>query len=159
MCYKTTVAQCVDGYRVYLSRRNQQTLQSHCENETDLVPESSSGGRFLQSPHYSCEKPPYNKYHNSEFCLYDISIPDCPSGRVIVDNELHYTQELEQRQRYHICSDYVQLFTDSTASDRYCDTELSRIKLELPTTQFTALFWADISFNKLGFKLRVSCVN
>ena len=156
------MAQCADGYRVYLNRRNLETLQLSCPNETNVAPISPSGGRFLQSPRYDCRKGAGNKffmYRRSDFCLYDISISDCPSGRVLIDNGLHYTQEIERRQRYHMCSDYLQFFTNSTTSDRFCDSELSRIKLELPVTQFTALFWTDTSVNRLGFKLRVSCLD
>lgn len=161
MCYKTTVLQCEDGYRVYLNKRNLEKLQSNCANETDAVPTSPSGDRILQSPRYGCRKPHYDKffpYRRNEFCLYDISVPNCPSGRVIVHNNEHYTQELEQRQRYRICSDYLQLFTESTAYSRYCESELSRINLEIPATHFTALFWTDTSVNELGFRLSVSCV-
>lgn len=154
------MAQCDDGYRVYLNRRNLESLQLSCPNETNDVPISPLGGRFLQSPRYDCRKGADNKflmYRRSDFCLYDISIADCPSGRILIDNELHNVQEIERRQRYHMCSDYLQIFTNSTTTDRFCDSELSRIKLELPVTQFTALFWTDTSVNKLGFKLRVSC--
>ena len=167
MCYRTTVAQCEDGYHIYLNKRNLETLQMSCPNETNEIPlsSSSSAARFLQSPRYSCQKPPYGRrdnlftYRKSDFCLYDIFIPDCPSGRVVIENKMHYTQELERRHRYHICSDYLQFYFNATASKRYCDTELSRIELEIPTTHFRALFWTDTSFNKLGFKLRVSCVH
>jgi hypothetical protein len=165
VCYKTTVVQCADGYRVYLNRRNQERLQFSCPNETITVPLSPSGERFLQSPRYDCRKVMYGtrnkffRYRKSDFCLYDVSIADCPSGRVVIDNELHNMQEVERRQRFHMCSDYLQFFTNTTASDRYCDSELSRLKLELPVTRFTALLWTDTSINKLGFKLRVSCMD
>lgn len=165
VCYKTTVLQCGDGYRIYLNKRNFQKLQSKCPNETDSVLTSPSGDKVLQSPRYGCRKPPFNRrniffpYRRKEFCLYDVSVPDCPSGRVRIHNDEHYTQELEQRQRYHICSDYLQMFTDTAASKRYCDSELSRINLEIPATRFTALFWTDTTVNQLGFRLSVSCID
>jgi hypothetical protein len=165
VCYKTTVLRCEDGYRIYLNRRNPLTLQSACPHESDALPLAPSNGVFLQSPRYGCRNSilerenNFFKYRKSEFCLYDVSLPNCTSGRVVIDNELHNTQELERRQRYRICSDYVQFSTSSTSSEKYCDSELSRLKLEIPSTHFTALFWTDTSYNKLGFKLRVSCVN
>jgi hypothetical protein len=161
VCYKTTVYQCQDGYRIYLNRRNPHNLLSPCANETDEIPPSPLGGRFLQSPRYGCFNSPDNNnfmnYRNSEFCLYDLSLPECTSGRLVIDNALHYTQEMERRQRYHICTDYLQFFTDGTPYQRFCDSELSRLKLEIPNTRVTVLFWTDTSYNKLGFKLRVTC--
>ena len=160
MCYKTTVFQCPDGYRIYLHPRNSETLPSSCTNETDEIPTAPFGGRFLQSPHYECVNPSENtilNYRKSEFCLYDLSLPECASGRIVIDNDLHYTQEMERRQRYHICTDYLQFFTDTTPYKRFCDSELSRLKLEIPSTRVTAIFWTDTSHNKHGFKLRVTC--
>lgn len=164
LCYRTTVYQCDDGYRIYLNKRNFQRLKSACPNETKTVLTSPSGDRILQSPRYGCRKPPQSRttfypYRKREFCLYDISIPDCPSGRVRIHNNEHYAQELEQKQRYHICTDYLEIFANSTSSEQFCDSELSRINLEIPATRFTALFWTDTSVNKLGFRLSVSCVN
>ena len=153
--------QCPESYEVYLNYRNIQTLRSSCPNETDSIPQSPFGGVFLQSPRYDCRNTLLNranKYRKSEFCLYDVSLPECLSGRVVIDNDLHLTQEMERRQRYRICSDYLQFFTENSASKRFCDSELSRLKLEIPNTRFTALFWTDTSYNKLGFKLHVSCV-
>ena len=160
VCYKTTVLQCPDSYQVYLNLRNPDTLATSCPNETNSVPQSQLGGLFLQSPRYMCSSRENNffKYRKSEFCLYKLSLPECLSGKVVIDNDLHMTQEMERRQRYHICSDYLQFFTENSASKRYCDSELARIKLEIPSTQLTALFWTDTSYNKLGFKLHVSCL-
>lgn len=161
VCYKTTLEQCEDGYHIYLNKRNLLTLQSSCPNETDTIPFTPTGELYLQSPRYGCKNQNNNRplrYRKSEFCLYNISLPNCTSGQVVIDNDLHYTQEIERQQRYRICTDYLQFFSDSFVSKRYCDTELSRTKLEIQSTQFTALFWTDTSINKLGFKLRVSCL-
>ena len=154
------MGQCEDGYHIYLNRRNLLTLQASCPNETDELPELPTGERFLQSPRYGCVNPENDRqlrYRKSELCLYRISMPECTSGKIVIDNELHYTQEIERWQRYNICTDYLQIFADSFVSERYCDTELSRSRLEIPATEFTALFWTDTSVNRLGFKLRVSC--
>ena len=162
MCYKTTVVHCSDGYLIYLNKRNPLIIQSSCSNETNDIPPVSPGVRFLQSPRYDCTIPHLNRffrYRRSEFCLYDISMPDCPSGKVVIDNTLHYIQQLEQRHRYHICSDYLQFFTNSSSSEKYCDSELSRLKLEIPQTHFQAVFWTDTSINRQGFKLKVSCAD
>ena len=163
VCYRTTVAWCDDGYRVYLNRRNLDTLVTSCPNESNAFPISSQNESFLQSPRYGCYKSEEDEqfftYRKSDFCLYNISVPNCASGKVIIDNELHNTQELERKLRDHICSDYLQFYYENESSLRYCGTELSRIKLEIPTSQFLAVFWTDTSINKLGFKLRVRCLN
>lgn len=155
VCYKTTIVHCADGYQVYLNLRNSNIIQSSRLNETDQIPFIAPGVLFLQSPHYDR----FYRYRRNEFCIYDISLPDCPSERVVVDNALHYTQLLEQRHRYNVCSDYLQFFMGSSVSEKYCNSELSRLKLEIPQTRFQAVFWTDTSINRKGFKLRVSCAN
>ena len=44
------MAWCDDGYRVYLNRRNLDTLVTSCPNESDAFPISSQNEKFLQSP-------------------------------------------------------------------------------------------------------------
>lgn len=159
VCYKTTVVHCSDGYHIYLNRRNPQVILSSCLDETNYIPLASPDVRFLQSPRYDCTNPQLNRYRKDEFCLYDISLPNCSSGKVVIDNMLFNTQQLEQHHRYYICSDYLQFFTNSSASKKYCGSDLSRLKLEIPQTRFQAIFWTDSSINRQGFKLRVSCAN
>ena len=130
-----------------------------CPGRTTELPlvNRSSTDRFIQSPRYGCEKDDHlHTYRKSDLCLYNVSIPDCASGKLVIDNKLHESQELERRIR-NVCSDYVQFYHGKSCSVRYCGTELSRINLEIPATNFLAVFWTDTSYNKLGFKLRVRC--
>ena len=157
VCYRTTVTKCDGEYSVYLSNHTEETPCAGESNE--LLPVSnSSNAIFLQSPRYGCGNKDDFTYRNNEFCLYDISIANCTSGMVVVDNELHFAQELEQKLRNNICSDYLQFYYGSSSSARYCSSDLSRLKLEIPATDFTAIFWTDASITKLGFKLRVRCL-
>ena len=146
------------------------SLQRKCPDETEMIRTTESNGtdRILQSPRYGCRKGRgsgnHYAYRRSDLCLYNVSIPNCESGSLIIESASDNDQELEGRLRNEngqiICSDYLQFFYGSSRTKRYCGTELSLLlPLEIPATQFMAVFWTDPAINKLGFKLRARCLN
>lgn len=115
---------------------------------------------FFNSPRYMCSTSRRLRYRKNEFCLYNISIPDCPSGLVRI-----YPTNSEQRLQDRDdngCTDYVQFFAGSYVSPRFCGNELSvgeGFELKVPSLQLLALFWTDGSDHKTGFQLVATCAN
>ena len=168
ICYRTTVDKCGTDYRVYLNQRNLKGLQKKCPAESEEIPTTNSNGteRILQSPRYGCRKGRGTgnlyAYRRSDLCLYNVSIPFCENGSLLIESASESDHELEDRLRDEngevICSDYLQFFYGNSRTSRYCGTDLSLLlPLRIPATQFMAVFWTDPEVNKLGFKLRVSC--
>ena len=99
------------------------------------------------------------RYRKSEFCLYNISIPDCWAGVVTVESSVD-VQSLQERDDDGKCRDYLQFFSGSFTSQRYCGSELSTsegFELTVPSLQFLAVFWTDSGVNAPGFQLTASC--
>ena len=171
ICYKTTVDKCGTDYRIYLNRRNLKKLQRSCPTESEEILSSNSNEseRIFQSPRYGCRKGRGTgnlyRYRRSDLCLYNVSIPFCESGSLLIESASENDHELEDRIRsendHFICSDYLQIFYgNSSKTSRYCGNDLSlHLPLEIPTTQFMAVFWTDPDINKLGFSLRASCIS
>lgn len=111
----------------------------------------------------------FHNYRPREFCLYNISIQNCQSGRVLIETQEQDppVQEqdppvVEERDVNGTCSDYLQFYykvDNSTAKTRrYCGVDFDAPILDvIPSTQFIAVFWTDISHSYLGFSLRVRC--
>ena len=167
LCYKTTVDKCGNGYRIFLNKRNFNGLQRSCPLETQDLRSLTETERLLQSPRYGCRKGRgsgnHYGYRRSDLCLYNVSIPSCESGRLLIESATDNDQELEARLRDEngdvVCSDYLQFYYGNSSTQRYCGTELSLMfPLEIPATQFLAVFWTDPAVNKLGFKLRARCL-
>ena len=92
----------------------------------------------------------YN-YRKNEFCLYNVSIPNCESGFLMFESLSGNIQPRENGK----CSDYLQIFYGNSRTDTLCGDEVPPI---IQTTQFLALFWTDPSTNDFGgFKLRAKC--
>ena len=166
VCYRTTVDLCDTQYRLYLNRRNFNGLLKNCPNETEHLHASQSEVIF-PSPRYQCQKKNGRiyRYRNKELCLYNISVPNCGSGRVFIQQVENKPQELEDRLEINDeCVDYLQFFYDSSEgnsvkrTNRFCGTELNeQSHIPLPTTNFLALFWTDTLHNSVGFDLRAIC--
>ena len=168
ICYKTTVDQCGSEYRIHLNLRNEAGLQRQCPQESEELRTAMANGseRYFQSPRYGCRKGRgsgslYN-YRPNEFCLYNVSIPNCESGFLVLESFSGNNHQIEEQMRDEsgnlICTDYLQLFYGDSKTEKLCDNDLTlKLPLTLPTTQFIALFWADPATNDLGFKLRVKC--
>jgi hypothetical protein len=165
VCYKTTVYECNDSdYRVYLKPRNMTVLQNQCPGESptgDLRQISHSNTVVFNSPRYGCINPNKKRlrYRKSEFCLYNISIPDCWAGVVTIESSVDM-QSLQERDDDGKCRDYLQFFSGSFTSQRYCGSELSTsegFELTVPSLQFLAVFWTDSGVNAPGFQLTASC--
>ena len=121
------------------------------------------------SPRYQCRKRNgrFYQYRNRELCLYNISVPDCKSGRVLIQQAEGSPLQLEGRGENGNCIDYLQFYYDSRGrnsiehTNRFCGVELkSRTDddtIVLPTTNFLALFWTDTQNNYVGFGLRARC--
>lgn len=164
MCYKTWVYQCdtehSKEYRIYLNQRNLSTLQKQCPQETDDLITSGDGNTVhFNSPRYGCTKSnnkPFN-YRKREFCLYNISIPECTSGMVVVrsSGELQSLQERDEESGR--CRDYVQFYSDQFTSQEYCGRELTDLELLIPSHQFMAVLWTDLVINAPGFQLSTTC--
>ena len=171
VCYKTTIDKCGSQYRVYLNRRNLANLQKKCGTERENLAEGEDSVVF-PSPRYNCTKKRGHKYiyRRSELCLYNISIPNCESGRVTIESPSGdgFRQELQERIQSHnnfnnTCVDYLQFYYDvgnsTRKTSRYCGTELSYpLHIAIPDTQFMAVFWTDLAINHLGFHLTAKCV-
>ena len=164
VCYKTSVDQCGNEYRIFLNRRN---LKRSCPLETEDLRSITETEKLLQSPRYGCRKGHgsgnHYGYRPSDFCLYNVSIPSCESGSLLIESATDNDQELETRLRDEnndfVCSDYLQFYYGNSSTQRYCGTELSlMLPLQIPDTQFLAVFWTDPSVNGLGFKLAVRCL-
>ena len=166
ICYRTTVDQCGTDYRVYLNHRNEASLRRQCPSEDENLPTTDGSDRYLQSPRYGCRKGRGSgslfHYRRSELCLYNISIPDCESGWLIVESSSSNDHQIEEQMRDDsgnlLCTDYLQIFYGSSRTERFCDNHLTlKLPLSIPATQFLAVFWTDPSTNDLGFKLRARC--
>ena len=171
VCYRTTIDKCGNQYRVYLNRRNFANLQKKCKTERENLAEGEDFVVF-PSPRYNCTKKSGHTYmyRRSELCLYNISISNCESGRVIIESPSRdeFQQELQGRKQSdnefnNTCIDYIQFYYsigNSTAkTTRYCGTELSHpLDITIPATQFMAVFWTDLTGNYVGFHLRATCV-
>ena len=121
---------------------------------------------IFPSPRYQCQKRNGRiyRYRNKELCLYNISVPNCDSGRVFIQPVENKPQELEERLENGECVDYLQFFYDGSEgnsvkrTNRFCGTELNEEShIPLPTTNFLALFWTDTLHNSVGFDLRAIC--
>ena len=170
ICYRTTVDKCDNDYRIHLNHRNLKGLLKNCPDESDNLQTTNENGtdRILLSPRYGCRKGKgsgnlYN-YRRSDLCLYNISIHNCESGILIIESVSESEQELEGRLRDDngqiVCTDYLQFYYNNSRTGRFCGEELSLLlPIEIPATQFMAVFWTDPAINKLGFKLRARCAN
>ena len=158
--------ECSEGYRIHLNRRNGDIscLSETEQTQTALIQDGDSA-RILQSPRFGCqnERNKTYMYRKSELCLYNISIPDCLSGAITLDISSD-VQGLQERadansgEASAVCADYLQLYYGSSSTQRFCGDDLSLLlPLQIPTTEFLAVFWADPSINALGFKLRARC--
>ena len=166
VCYRTTVDQCGSNYRVFLNHRDESRLQRQCPSESENLATSDSSQRYLQSPRYGCRKGrgsgSLHRYRRSDLCLYNISIPDCESGWVIIESSSGNDHQIEEQMRDDagnlICTDYLQIFYGESKTERFCDNHLTlNLPLNIRATQFLVVFWTDPSTNDLGFKLRASC--
>ena len=160
---------CGTDYRVYLNQRNLEREKRNCPQESEdiLTADSNDTERIFQSPRYGCRKGRGTgnlyAYRKNDLCLYNVSIPVCENGSLLIESASESDHEIEDRMRDEsgrtVCSDYLQFFYGNSRTIRYCGTDLSLLlPLEIPATQFMAVFWTDSEVNKLGFKLRASCL-
>ena len=168
VCYRTTIDLCGTECRLYLNRRNFQGLRDSCPSETEVLSTSDTEVIF-QSPRHQCRKRNgrFYQYRNRELCLYNISVPDCKSGRVLIQAVEDNPLQLEERGDNGKCMDYLQFYYDSRErnsieqTNRFCGVELkSRTDddpIVLPTTNFLAVFWTDTQNNYVGFGMRARC--
>ena len=149
-------------YRIYLKKRNSESLQK-CR-ETEALPETGSNEILFSSPRYKCRKKSgyFYNYRRAELCLYNISLPDCESGVVTISSAREDSQVLQKRfGDTSTCVDYLQFYYDDSTTNQYCGTELShdQLNLTIPATQLMAVFWTDFATNNLGFRLIASCLS
>ena len=162
MCFRTTVYDCNSSYYLHLKRRNVTNLHRRCPSEDPSGRLShTSSSVFFNSPQYMCrnKRGRLLKYRKKEFCLYNVSVSDCPSGMVEVkltsgEQSLHSSAECGQ--------DYIQFYAGSFRSRRFCGRDLGlgerRERLLLiPSTQFLAVFWTSHADHATGFSLVASC--
>ena len=158
VCYRTTVDKCNGYHRIYLKRRNSESLQK-C-HETEALFETGSNEINFSSPRYKCRKKSghFYNYRRAELCLYNISVSDCESGVVTISSAEDDSQVLQER-RDDTCVDYLQFYDGNSTTSRFCGIELShnQLNLTIPATQFMAVFWTDFTRNALGFRLIASC--
>jgi hypothetical protein len=160
VCYRTTIDLCETGYRIYLNRRNFESLAQKCQEQEALA--MTEEEVIFPSPRYQCKKRngKVYQYRSRELCLYNISLPNCESGSVLVQPTEEDPQELEDRKEDGLCADYIQFYYSSDDNpivwtNQLCGTNLN--ETTIPATQFMALFWSDTNKNRLGFKLRAKC--
>ena len=168
ICYKTTVDKCGLDYRIYLNKRNIENLQQTCPSESiDIITLTENAtDRLFQSPRYRCRKGRGSgalyQYRRSDFCLYNVSIPNCESGWLTIESAMANDREIEQRMKAengeYTCTDYLQLFYGNSKTENFCDNDLTlKLPLHIPATQFLAIFWTDPSTNEDGFEIRAKC--
>ena len=141
-------------------------LHNQCPSEspTGDLPISHSNRVVFHSPRYGCINPRNKQlnYRKSEFCLYNISIPECWVNATTIQPSQNI-QSLQERDDNGVCRDYVQFFWGSSFSPRYCGSELSveeNFNLTVPSLQFLAVLWTDSASseeNGPGFDLTASC--
>ena len=117
MCYRTTIDQCensslnISGYRLYLNRRNLNNLLQNCPHESETLTVIDRGGVSVSfhSPRYECRKKNGRMYpyRNKELCLYNISVPNCESGSVVIVGYQYALQQLQERSHNGQCVDYL----------------------------------------------------
>ena len=139
--------------------RESESIHSVAENDTE---------RLFHSPRYGCRKGrgtgALYKYRSSDLCLYNVSMPDCESGWLILESADANNREIEQRMSAvsgeHVCNDYVQFFYgNGTRTEKFCDNDLTlKLPLRIPATRFVAAFWTDPSTNEEGFEIRAKCL-
>ena len=148
ICYRTTVDMCgteYREYRLYLNKRNFQGLLRNCPNERqDLLAQGTEV--VFQSPRFQCRKRNrrFYQYRNRELCLYNISVPNCVSGRVHIQQAESTPPELEERAENGKCLDYLQFYYGQGNSIKHtnplCGVELRNQTNEdtivLPATNF-----------------------
>ena len=151
VCYRTTVDWCENKYRIYLKLRNndqcsEDQITSGGENDTEKI---------FTSPLHGSGSGCRNKYRKSDMCLYSISIPNCASGKVRLESINHEIQQ----PRDGSCRDYIQFFYGNSSSDKFCGNDLvgSQWPLDIPATEFMAVFWTDPVINEGGFQIRAKC--
>ena len=151
---------------MYLNLRDELSLQQRCPSESENLATIDGSQRFLQSPRYGCRKGRGSgslyHYRRSDLCLYNISFPDCESGRLVVESASQNSHQIEEQMRdengNYICTDYLQIFYGDSKTERFCDDDLTlKLPLKIRARQLLAVFWTDPSTNDLGFKLRVRC--
>ena len=148
-------------YRIHLNRRNFRGLLRNCPNESETLPVSEESVTFT-SPRYECTRGNGRayRYRNKELCLYNISVPNCESGRIRVQSPLQDTTALQKGDNDQ-CVDYVQFYhgdRNSTVTNRLCGTNLTSAD-SIPATNILAVFWTNTFKNHEGFKLRAVCQN
>ena len=118
---------------------------------------------LFHSPRYECRKKNGRMYayRNKELCLYNISVPDCESGSVVIGGYQYARQQLQERSHNDQCLDYLQFYYHSVSgslqhTNRTCGEEFVTYYL-YPATNFMAVFWLDGSQSYAGFKLRATC--
>ena len=161
MCYKTYIDKCGASIRIHLNRRNITVLKEACNESEKLILQQESRVTF-HSPRFGCRKArKFRSYQKSDFCLYNVSIPSCESsGRLVLESGDRNAQEnfIQNRKSDSECSDYLQFFYHNSSSVRYCGRELSERQIQIPATQFMAVFWTDAAINKPGFTLTARCL-
>ena len=130
-------------------------------NESDRLTETGEDVLF-RSPRYTCTKG-HKKldYRSYDFCLYNISLPNCESGRVQIETPEQDIPEVQER-KDGVCQDYLQFYynyNNSTSKTRaFCGSDFNvTIVADIPTTDFVAVFWTDFRANFRGFELLARC--
>lgn len=90
--------------------------------------------------------------------MYNISIPDCTSGMVVVRASAEPQSLQEKDEESGRCRDYVKFYADQFTSKEYCGGELTGLQLVIPSSQFMAVLWTDWAINEPGFQLLTTCV-
>ena len=164
VCYRTTVFLCGETeYRIHLNRRNFRGLLRNCPNESETLPVSAESVIFT-SPRYGCRKGNGRvyPYRNKELCLYNISVPNCESGRIRVQSPVEDIK-LQGRVNYR-CVDYLQFYYSEggkyVAANRTCSNELTPDgnTMSIPGNNVLAVFWTSTFNNHEGFRLMATCL-
>ena len=169
-CFRTTVFRCSNEFRISLKRRNFGNLKRLCLKESQALRAIGRQTRILSSPRFGCLKRSGNRYayRRSELCLFNVTISDCESNVVVVEsnNETEpgsnreLLQKIEERAPNQECNDYLQFYYGTFSTQKYCGNDFSQsFHLQIPTTNFLAVFWTSPADNELGFHLRVSCLS
>ena len=105
----------------------------------------------MSSPRHGCNKP----YRNREFCIYNVSMPQCKNG-------LRIERAGTEQDLYEVasCSDYLEFdFPGGIGHKRICGTDIRDYEKDVTATSFLAVFWTDYKDRSSGFELAVSCLD
>ena len=123
-----------------------------CDESNDIRQDPLGQTLRMSSPRHGCHK----YYRNREFCIYNVSMPQCTNGLRIESASIHEMDLYEDAS----CSDYLEFdFPGGIGRDKICGTDIDDYERDVTATSFLAVFWTDYKDHSSGFDLAVTCLD